>query len=129
MISTPEIDSHLERAASSLQAANLLRSAELPNDSVSRSYYAIFHAASALLLSRNLEFKSHAGVLRAISLNFVKSGLLESDVGRNLNWLAELRQIADYGEIRNVSILDADNAIRIADGFLNQVHQLLGQDL
>ncbi|QQE66411.1 hypothetical protein GFS31_31090 [Leptolyngbya sp. BL0902] len=50
-------------------------------------------------------------------------------MGRDLNWLAELRQIADYGEIRNVSILDVDNAITIADAFLNQVHQLLERDL
>ena len=86
MSNTPEMRSHLERATSSLQAATLLRSAELPNDAASRAYYAVFHAASALLLAQNLEFKSHAGVLRAISLNFVKPGILETSVGRDLNW-------------------------------------------
>ncbi len=120
-----EIRSHLERASSSLQAARLLLSSELPNDSASRAYYVIFHAASALLLAQNLEFKSHTGVLRAISLNFVKPGILENKVGRNLNWLAELRQTADYGEMRDVSIPDAEAAINIADSFLNQVYQLL----
>lgn len=129
MSNTPEMRSHLERATSSLQAAKLLRSAELPNDAASRAYYAVFHAASALLLAQNLEFKSHAGVLRAISLNFVKPGILENSVGRDLNWLAELRQTADYGEIRNVSLLDAEDAINIAERFFNQVHRLLGYDL
>lgn len=129
MSNTPEMQSHLERATSSLQAAKLLRSAELTNDAASRAYYAVFHAASALLLVQNLEFKSHTGVLRAISLNFVKPGILETSVGRDLNWLAELRQTADYGEIRNVSVLDAEDAINIAEHFLNQVHRLLGYDL
>jgi len=129
MSNTPEMRSHLERATSSLQAAKLLRSAELPNDGASRAYYAVFHAASALLLAQNLEFKSHAGVSRAISLNFVKPGILETSVGRDLNWLAELRQTADYGEICNVSMLDAEDAINIAERFLNQVHRLLGYDL
>lgn len=41
MSNTPEMRSHLERATSSLQAANLLRSAELPNDAASRAYYAL----------------------------------------------------------------------------------------
>lgn len=120
-----EISSHLERATSSLQAAKLLLAGEFPNDAASRAYYAVFHAASALLLAQNLSFRSHTGVLRAISLNVVKPGLLDQRYGRDLNWLAELRQPADYGELRNVSLADAEEAIQIADRFLNQVQILL----
>ncbi len=34
--------------------------------------------------------------------------VLDRSYGRDLNWLAELRQIADYGELRNVSIVNAE---------------------
>jgi uncharacterized protein (UPF0332 family) len=120
-----EIVANLERAASSLQAARILLAAELFNDAASRAYYAVFHAASALLLAEGLNFSSHTGVLRAISLNFVKPGKLEKRYGRSLNWLAELRQVADYGEIQSVSASDVKNAIAEASQFLTQVHQLL----
>lgn len=123
-----EISSHLDRAETSLQAAQLLLANGLANDAVSRAYYAAFHAASALLLSRNLTFKSHTGVLRAISLNLVKPGILDKRYGRDLNWLAELRQTADYGEIRNVSSQDAEDAVNISAQFLQQVRQLLDAD-
>jgi len=123
-----ETASHLERAATSLQAAQLLVANGLANDAVSRAYYAAFHGAAALLLSRNLTFKSHTGVLRAISLNLVKPGILDKRYGRDLNWLAELRQTADYGEIRNVSMQDAEEAVNTSAQFLRQVQCLLDAD-
>ncbi|MEM7066140.1 MAG: HEPN domain-containing protein [Cyanobacteria bacterium P01_B01_bin.77] len=83
----------------------------------SRAYYAAFHAASALLLSKELSFNSHSGVLRAVSLNFVKTGQLDRHYGRDLNWLAELRQVGDYGESRHVTIEEAQTAISVAQSF------------
>lgn len=121
-----EIQAHLGRADASLQASRILLSSGLPNDAASRAYYAAFHAASALLLAQNLTFSSHTGVLRAISLHFVKTERLDKSYGRDLNWLAELRQIADYGELRNVATPEARQAIDTADRFINQVQQLLG---
>ena len=73
-------------------------------------------------------FNSHTGVLRAISLHFVKTGRLEQRYGRDLNWLAELRQIADYGELRNVAKTDAEQAFETAERFFRQVWQLLNTD-
>ena len=122
-----EIQVNLDRAESSLQAARLLIDTNFLDDAASRAYYAVFHAASALLLSENLSFNSHSGVLRAISLNFVKTGRLDKSYGRNLKWLAELRQIGDYGESRRVTSDEAQRAISVADSFLNQVRLILRQ--
>ena len=127
MSSAEEIAATLERAIAALQAAKILLSSELPNDAASRAYYSAFHAATALLLSKRLSFGSHAGILRAVSLNFVKTGELPKNYGRSLNWLAELRQLADYGELRNVTVPDAEQAIVSAEQFLQQVRQLLNQ--
>jgi uncharacterized protein (UPF0332 family) len=124
-----EIAANLDRATSTLQAAQMLLASDFSNDAASRAYYAAFHAATALLLSKNLSFGSHAGVLRAISLNFVKTGELPKSLGRDLNWLAELRQVADYGELRSVSMTDAQRAITIAQQVLHQVQQLLDNQL
>lgn len=120
-----EIQANLERANSSLEAARTLLVANFPNDAASRAYYAAFHAASALLLSNDLSFGSHTGVLRAFSLNFVKPAVVDKQYGRDLYWLAELRQIADYGELQNVSSAEATQAIATADRFIVKVRQLL----
>lgn len=122
-----EIQVNLDRAESSLQAARLLIDTNFLDDAASRAYYAVFHAASALLLLENLSFNSHGGVLRAISLNFVKTGRLDKGYGKNLKWLAELRQIGDYGESRRVTSDEAQRAISVADSFLNQVRLILRQ--
>ncbi len=71
-----EVQANLNRANSSLQSARILLTSGFADDAASRAYYAAFHAASALLLSQDLEFGSHTGVLRAISLHFVKTGKL-----------------------------------------------------
>ncbi|WP_204138282.1 HEPN domain-containing protein [Halomicronema sp. CCY15110] len=127
MSSEAEITANLERGVSTLQAAKILLTSGFPNDAASRAYYAAFHAATALLLSKNLSFGSHAGVLRAINLNFVKTGQLPRDLGRDLNWLAELRQIADYGELRNISMTDAQKGIEIAEQVLHYVQRILDE--
>jgi uncharacterized protein (UPF0332 family) len=103
----------------------MLQSSGFSNEAASRAYYAAFYAASALLLSRDLLFGSHTGVLRAISLHFVKAGILGRQYGRDLNWLAEVRQIADYGELRNVDTSDAQAAIACAEHFITQIQEIL----
>jgi uncharacterized protein (UPF0332 family) len=125
MIHSNEIQANIDRSNSSLQAAKLLKDAGLLDDSASRAYYSVFHAASALLLSRNLTFNSHAGILRAINLQFVKTGELDRSFGREINWLAELRQVSDYGEIRHVEIDDVTRSIEQAEAFLTQVTVML----
>jgi uncharacterized protein (UPF0332 family) len=125
-LSSPEeVQANLDRADASLQAAQLLLDSELLDDAASRAYYAAFHAATALLLSQNLSFSSHTGVLRAINLNFVKTGQLDQSIGRNLNWLAELRQVGDYGETRRVSRPQAERAVAATAAFIAEVKSRL----
>lgn len=122
-----EIQANLDRAYSSLQSAKVLRDVSLLDDSASRAYYAVFHAASALLLSKGLTFNSHAGVMRAINLEFVRTGELDRSFGQELNWLAELRQVGDYGEICHMDRASAERAIEQAEAFLDQVNLVLNQ--
>ena len=73
----------------------------------SRAYYAVFYAATALLLQEGLEFRKHGGVIAAIHQQFIKTGRLEKEFGKNLNWLYELRSVGDYGVTVHVPKTDA----------------------
>ena len=119
----PEVQANLERAVASIAAARLLLATGYPDFSASRAYYAAFYAASALLLTAGIETKTHNGILRAISLQFVKTGRLDKRFGQDINWLAELRNLGDYGELRHVPTEEAEKAITAA-AFLTQVQAI-----
>jgi len=121
-----EIAANIARAEASLQAAKQLWETSLLDDSASRSYYSAFHTATALLLSKNQRFKSHAGVLRAVGLFFIKTGELKQEFGQGLNWLAELRSLGDYGGARHITREEAEEAIKMAESFLKRSKGLLG---
>src|SRR3989338_852481 len=112
-----EIEANLKRAEDSLQAANKLHEGGFYDAASSRAYYTAFYAAVAVLLSEGLEFGKHSGVIAAIHQNFVKSGKLDKKFGKDLNWLFELRGVADYGEILHVAAEDAQEAIGVAKAF------------
>ena len=120
-----EIKENLKRAQESLQAAKELNINKHYDIAASRAYYAAFYGAITLLLSESLEFGKHSGVISAIHQHFVKTGKLDKKFGRDLNWLFELRGVADYGEILHVTEMDAKGAMQTAEAFLEAIIKLL----
>jgi uncharacterized protein (UPF0332 family) len=86
----------LQKFRSSVAAADQLLSAGLYDDATSRLYYAVFHLASALLLTMGVEATSHRGLLNLFSQHVVRPGLASTDAGRVLTALFGLRNQADY---------------------------------
>ena len=90
------IAGELERSDQSLKSARLLVDAGLLLDAESRLYYAAFHAVVALLMTQDLQARSHAGVAQMLGMHFVKTGRLHSDDGRLFARLQKFRLEADY---------------------------------
>ena len=86
-----EINANLERAEQSIAAARQLLAGQFLDFAASRAYYAAFYAATALLLRENLELSKHSAVIALIHQKFVKTGKLDKEHGKRLNWLFELR--------------------------------------
>ena len=68
------------------------------NAAISRLYYACFYAVSALILTKDLEAKSHAGVRHLFGLHFVKEGIISRESGKFYSDLFDLRQAGDYDD-------------------------------
>lgn len=66
-----------------------------------RLYYALFYMIAALLLDKDIQFKSHAGAIRAIGLHFVSKGLLTSEEGGLISRLQNMRSSGDYDDLFN----------------------------
>jgi uncharacterized protein (UPF0332 family) len=120
-----EIEANMERAEQAVDAARKLVSDGYYDFAASRAYYAVFYAASALLLHEGLEFRKHSGVIAAIHQLFIKTGRLEKEYGKNLNWLFELRSIGDYGVTVHVPKSDVEKAINAAMSFIQKVRTIL----
>lgn len=100
------VESLLERAHRYLKSSRLLISDGDYESAVSRSYYAMFFCAEALLLAKGLSFSSHRAVISGFGEHFVKTGVFPVDMGRNLSRAFEQRQLSDY-EFRFVVPLEA----------------------
>jgi len=91
-----EIDLLMERAAKTLKSAKLLLQEKDYDSSVSRSYYAMFYATEAVLLTKRLRFSSHKSVISLFGKHFVKTGIFDPKLGKNLRKAFEKRLIGDY---------------------------------
>jgi len=84
------------KAHDALEDAQVLLLRSRYSGAVSRSYYAMYHAASAMLSREGLNVEKHAAVKAKFGEVLVKPGLVDSKFGRYLNLALKLREDADY---------------------------------
>jgi len=84
------------KARSSLTAAKKLLEESLFAESISRSYYAMFYAAKALLLLDGVDVSKHSAVVAAFGREYVKAGRIDPRYHRMLLEGFEWRQKSDY---------------------------------
>jgi len=68
----------MARAKEVLAEAHHLLTGGFYNGVVTRAYYAAFHGARALLITRGLESKTHRGVIQLFNLHFAKLNVCPS---------------------------------------------------
>ncbi|MEK6557507.1 MAG: HEPN domain-containing protein, partial [Candidatus Margulisiibacteriota bacterium] len=90
-------------------------------DSVSRSYYATFTAARALLAVKQLDSAKHSGVIALFNQHFVKSGTVRKETSKWLERAKLYREQADYGDFYIVSLQEAEAQIQSAREFIDEI--------
>lgn len=123
-----EIKSLIERAKKYIKSAEMLLKEEDYESSVSRTYYALFYSTQAILLTKNLSFSSHKGVISAFGEHFVKSGILPKEMSRELNRAFEKRQIGDYEYQFIISKDEAEEILAKGKKFIAQIIQYLRKE-
>jgi uncharacterized protein (UPF0332 family) len=93
---TEDVRLHLERADDCIADAELLFAASRFDATVSRAYYAMFHAATAALLQRGIKRRSHQGIIAAFGQTFMKPGIIDVRFHRYFTKAFSLRQESDY---------------------------------
>ncbi len=114
-----------QKAERTLSAARLLLDTGDTEGACNRAYYAMYYAAQAALLAAGIPepedgYKSHQGLMGAFGKHLIVSGQLDRALGRSINKVQRLRQLADYvGD--PPSREDATSAVVEAKTFLEAV--------
>ena len=86
----------LDKATQTIREAEVMADAGFYNASVNRLYYAAYYAASALMLSEELETGTHKGTKTMLGLKFIYTGKMEREYGQIYQRLFDSRQAGDY---------------------------------
>jgi len=122
-----EISSLITKAHRFTRSARLLLRDGDAESAISRAYYAMFFCAEALLLTKELAFSSHKGVISAFGEHFVKTGLLSPDLGRQLNRAFQERQLGDYEALPSFDAAHTEEILGQAERFVETVEKYLSQ--
>lgn len=95
---------------------------------VNRAYYAIFHAANAMLATRGLARSKHSGVISAFRQHFVKACFIEPEYSEVYGRLMDHRNVSDYEVELLIENQQAYADLHDARRFIQRVEQWLKQE-
>ena len=113
------------RSTQSLRAADLLSREGYREDTVSRAYYAILHAAKAALLVHEVTTASHAGVRRMFGKHLVRTGHIGGQWSKYLAKSSDDRLMADYDAGISFTTEESRFECRRAREFVERIRQYL----
>ena len=93
----------LQSAMEDLISAKLLYEAKQFKSSINRSYYAIFHCLRAVLALDGFDSSKHSGIISNFNANYVKTGIFDKAISKNIDTAYRLREKADYVDFFIVS--------------------------
>lgn len=124
-IPVEEIKKEFHRAEKSLQSARLLLRDNLLEDALSRAYYAILHAARAVLLAEGVTVTSHRAVRRLFGQHLIKSGKLSTRLATILAEEQDDRMLADYDVLFDPERERVQKRVDDAEAFLAAIKVFL----
>ena len=104
----------IQEAKERILSAEILLKSKQYKDSVSRTYYAMFSAARALLATKGYDSAKHSGVISLFNQYFTKEKVVSTDMGRLLAEVKDARERGDYGDYIIVAEEEAQKYLEMA---------------
>jgi len=115
----------IEKAHRSLRSAENLLQTEDYESCSSRAYYAVFHILQAALLTKDLVYSKHSGVISAFSEHFLKEGVFPRDFAKRIRKLRKDRETGDYSYTKLVEREDSQEDLTTANEIVQVVERYL----
>ena len=96
-----------------------------PRECASSMYFAVFHAAEALLYAKGIEAASHKAVASLLAMHFVRPGTLPRETSAKFSALMAGRHDADYNEAIPFGLEDARAAWSAGEALLSDLLRVL----
>lgn len=96
------------------------------NTAINRIFYACFYSVQALMLSIDLDPKSHKGVRTLFSFHFVKEGKIPVDLEDFYTRIFDERSFADYSDEDEMDKESLEFILSEAKKFIAHNKELLG---
>lgn len=91
------------------------------SSAVNRAYYAIFHALRAVTALDGFDSGKHSGVIAYFNRNYVKNGIFNKRISKNIDMSFRLREKTDYQDFVMISRDMAEEQINKAKEVLLEV--------
>ena len=127
MSQSEEIQAEFQRSKNALTAAEFLEGKVLLEDSLSRCYYSILHAAKAALLTLDIRVDSHEAVKRLFGKHFIQTNEIEKEYAVILREGQDDRLSADYDVLFTVDAQRIKKRIDDAKKFLEKMTVFIKQ--
>lgn len=111
----------LEQADDAVRAAHVLLNQGFLRDAANRSYYGMFYAVLALLVTKQLGTSKHQGALSLFDREFVRTGVFDRELSAWLHKAFEMRLDADYKELVVIPHEEVQKTLHQAELFVSRV--------
>ncbi len=120
-----EIEFLIRKAEQTLKTAEYIFEIGDYDSCASRSYYAMFYMAEAVLLTKGLRFSSHKSVIGKFGQYFVKTGVFPKEFGKWLSEAFDSRLKGDYFIYAHITREEAEKVLESAQKFVAGVKEYL----
>ena len=111
----------LEKAKKDLEDAKKTLELEMYDTSANRSYYAIFHAARAILALDGKDFKKHSGVISKFQQDYIKTEIFDKTMSNIIKSAFDMRTESDYEDFYVISKDDVKTQVSEAEQFVTTI--------
>lgn len=115
----------IEKAKASLDDINKVFPLEVWGIIANRMYYALYYAASALLIHDGHKVGTHKGVISLFNLNYVKEGPLSREDGALFANVFAFRQGSDYDDFIDASEEDIKRYLPRVEKLIDKIIALI----
>lgn len=122
-----QIAAIMDKAVRSLDAAKDLLASNNTDFSSSRSYYAAFYAIQALMLTKNITYSKHAGVISGFNEHFIKEKIFPKEYSKHISRLFRERHIGDYDFEQGILKEDALKDHDLASELVSSIREYLSK--
>ena len=118
-------DYRMARARESIEDARLLLDQGRLPAAANRIYYAMFYAATALLITKGLSSSRHTGIIGLFRREFVKPGLFPMDLAEFMDAAFDERLESDYGDYIQLERADLEDLLAGGRRFIAKAEELV----